>query len=321
MISLTILARRYFAAPSLPSASALLSQLKNSYFRNLPKQPVFKKKAPGYMVLGNCPVFMPQSVRLSPEQKCMLGSLLQAEGNWCSINTYDNQGFTWGMGFSNNGDLPKVLKVWFQHCPDAERSLKRLGFVFVSTQHGPTLSRATINDLRGQRIEWRSLYNMLDPQSFTEELDKKRAVRRRDTFINAQLKQLLRSGWGALAIPDYAENWPLDMLIAGAHLTHWMRLLSWHRNIKDYSKCHNVAELLDAAYSLLGQKGLCGVALDETSGCVIVPFIPGLNRIRSWALGTFMTGHLRPAPRMPKDKVLFTTAVDNVYRCYNSSTT
>lgn len=267
------------------------------------------------MVLGNCPVFIPQSVRLSPEQKCMLGSLLQAEGNWCSINTYDNQGFTWGMGFSNNGDLPKVLKAWFQHCPDAERSLKRLGFVFVPTQNGPTLSRTTINDLRKQRIEWRSLYNILDPKSFTEEPDKQRTVRRRNTFINAQLEQLLSRGSGALAIPDYAKGWPLDMLIAGAHLTHWMRKLSWHVNVNDYARCDNVTKLLNTAYRILAKKRLCGVKLDESNECVIVPFASGLNRIRSWALGTSMTDSFRPAPSKPENKVLFATPVSNVYRC------
>jgi len=258
-------------------AQALLEKLRKRFNQSVAGPSNLQKYRGGYIYYGRTKTFIPEHSGLSLEQKCMLGSLICAEGNWSSINTYDDQGFTLGIGFSAMGDLPKVLEFWFTDDPSAKSELESLDICFTPIRKG------------GLGANWEDV--RLQPEDLKKIIRICESPIHNSKFVNAQLKCLLSDEKSALRIPDYAKNWDLNMLIAGVHLSHWMRRLNWNIQTDLYKNCLDVADVLSCAYNRLGINNSRAVKC-HTNGCFVVPYQYGIGRIKTWGNGEQMIKEL-----------------------------
>ncbi|HEX2915923.1 MAG TPA: hypothetical protein VH186_34495 [Chloroflexia bacterium] len=71
-----------------------------------------------------------ENVSANDKEKATLSAIaeeLKSEGGFNSINTYDNQGLTWGKGFAAGGKLGDLLQEYFKLVPGARAEFYKMG--------------------------------------------------------------------------------------------------------------------------------------------------------------------------------------------------
>ena len=150
---------------------------------------------------------------------------LDLEGSASAINTYDDQLFTWGKGWSAKTTLPAIADAFFAADPGAKNELLEAGFthtggkwLFVSlTEERVLEDNAALSAFRGD-IKFSSLVAHLveDPAH-------------QQQMVNAQWSALSTGGHAGDVPRTIRQAWPGGWSTAavrfGAHCVHWGR--SW----------------------------------------------------------------------------------------------
>lgn len=191
---------------------------------------------------------------------------LQGEGGYSSINSYDNQKFTWGRGFSALGALPKVLKTVFA---DAKLSATFLSygirytteFEIVNTQsQGIATGAEALNELSKNRSLLGVFVHVAEDTSAEPGSDSPA-----QKVADAQWDQLEA---GPLHAPDFVHAWKEDRLVAFvAHLVHWLPKVRWSH----FAAVTDIAGALDTWLQHIGtvdkitHKAGCGAIVISNS--------------------------------------------------------
>ena len=207
---------------------------------------------------------------LTNDQQIVLASLLNSEGNWTSINTWDGEGFTFGPGLSvRGGYYKKAMSLWFKYNPGVKNELIKNG-----------LDPNRISDLQ-------YLQNL---RSNKQKLMALRAIGEDPKFSNALVKaevEVLTGPKGALNFPEFTKGWAINCLIAGSQLTHWRPNSGWFVNPNDFRSLGNkpsVAEVITLFYSEAARlDGQC--VKKQPSGCWLVSYDEGISRFSNWFHG------------------------------------
>ncbi len=141
------------------------------------------------------------------------------EGGLDGINTYDDQIFTWGKGFSG-GDLKEVMRTMFKEDPEAEKLLLRAGIALVGDTWMVVNNATGGVETGNNALRLLQYDNKLLSVFITLGSDPKHAQH----AANAQWAYMKdRTG----KVPKYAMNWPDDTIRLAAHLSHWMEHYGW----------------------------------------------------------------------------------------------
>lgn len=188
---------------------------------------------------------------------------LEKEGGYSSINSYDNQKFTWGRGFSALGDLPKVLKTVFA---DAKLSATFLShgiryttqFEIVDTQNQSIVTGAdALNELSKNQSLLGVFVHVAEDTSAEPGSDSPA-----QKVADAQWDQLEA---GPFRAPDFVHAWKDDRLVAFvAHLVHWLPKVPWSR----YAAVTDIAGALDTWLQHIGTVG--GITHKAGCGAVVI---------------------------------------------------
>ncbi len=181
----------------------------------------------------------------SKQQQAVI-SELTSEGGWTSINTYDNQVFTFGRGFAAFGTLPQLLEEWFQD-DNIANEFKKYGVTLngthiqvVDTEKGKVVTDKEAYQYIKEHIELQYLFvNIGEDPEYIQSL------------IDAQYTVL--STDGACVIPGFAANWEPEACQAAAHIQHWLPAIGWKTNNSAYKKCQNSVDVVRTAYTLMGK--------------------------------------------------------------------
>jgi hypothetical protein len=152
---------------------------------------------------------------------------LDLEGSASAVNTYDDQVFTWGKGWSAKTTLPAIADAFFAADPGARNELMEAGFTHRAAEN-----------------KW--LFVSLDQQCVLEGIPALEAFRKDRKFVgllahlveDPQHQQaMVDAQWGALsktgnagAVPAAIRSawpsvWTTTAVRFGAHCVHWG--LSW----------------------------------------------------------------------------------------------
>lgn len=168
----------------------------------------------------------PESRRSSTQRiDLLVWKEVGSEGGASSINTWDDQIFTWGKGWSSVGALQQVLARLFKLSPRAQEALLSAGvalegrrWLAVDTQAGRVVTDEAARRLLARDERLLSLFVILgeDPPYAGPSLE-------------AQWAQL-RDNAGA--VPSYANTWSDEAIRLGVHLSHWLPVGGWRS--RDY---------------------------------------------------------------------------------------
>lgn len=254
---------------------------------------------------------------ITPEEQCLITSLLNTEGRWCSLNTYDDQIFTLGPGFAQTGKELGIMLFGIKHSIDklpnsnmskAEWDLRhKAGLEIKYTPEGTCYlamlgeNRPCYSNIRKNKTVLSNMISVLE--------------KHRSTIIEAVCFALLKPGstidrvtkfgeehWKSKIQelhPEYSEkdlqHELLKMEIAAMHLAHW-RPSSGFTNghwSQFYQYCGSVAQVIILAYTIMDYQDAVSVKRkphvqkfgDAMSCAGIIPYNQCVERMNNWYLG------------------------------------
>lgn len=257
------------ASASADTKKAICSQIET----NRSKTPVsmLHARGSGNMYNGKNPARPKKQVAIEKQDKksdadrvkLIISKELEGEGGYSSINTYDNQKFTFGRGFAVGGGLPKVMKQLFAD-PALSAAFLRCGINFASALEVVDTKSQTILTAAAAVNELQS--NKQLQGVFVEIAEDTSAAPGEDSsaqkVADAQWDALESTAFNA---PSFVYSWKEDRLIAlAAHLVHWLPKVKWSH----YESASDVAGVLDAWLANIGIVN--GITRKTDSGAYII---------------------------------------------------
>jgi hypothetical protein len=148
---------------------------------------------------------------------------LDLEGSASSVNTYDNQKFTWGKGWSALSTLPAIVERFFTTDPGAKQELMEAGFTYRSAEsvwlfvdlgaQAVLVGNAALDAFKADRKFVNLVTHLVeDPEH-------------QQSMVNAQWAEL-SSGGRAGDVPAavrsaWPATWPTESVRFAAHCVHW----------------------------------------------------------------------------------------------------
>jgi hypothetical protein len=171
-------------------------------------------------VQGTADTSTPQGKRKQAEQ--WIWEELRFEGSSASINAYDTQMVTWGRGLgAATGGLNTAMNDLFKD-PEIAAAFKEVG---VSFENNTWLA---INTLTGAVEEGRNALAIMqtDPHILAAMIAIGENPNFKQKVGDAQWKGI--KAIGTAKVPDYALDWPKEIIQWVAHITHWGPAYGWH---------------------------------------------------------------------------------------------
>jgi hypothetical protein len=213
---------------------------------------------------------------------------LDLEGSASAVNTYDNQLFTWGKGWSAKTTLPPIAQAFFAADPGAKQELMEAGFTYsankwlwVDTDHGWVVEGDASNG-------WEALTAFRSDKKFVGLLAHLVEDPAHQQFMVDAQWAVLRTGGHAGEIPASIRGaWPATWTTAavrfGAHCVHWG--MSWGQVERTGPR---LPDLIAWISRIKGSR-------DATTGAVIVNGWAS-QTIRHFAHGSAQRQMTAPAP-------------------------
>ncbi|MCQ2209226.1 MAG: hypothetical protein MJZ34_02930 [Paludibacteraceae bacterium] len=239
----------------------------------------------GYMYLGKRVPYSEELREQLAHRFFEFLSLQKVEGSITSINTYDDQMFTLGLGFSAKGQLPKVWRKLVASDPEIVDELKQKIDLTINSD-GSVKYRGVKNNqaydlLRDQLDDLVKLVNVLESDKHIQKL--------LDAEIAVIDDNLLKD------LPDYVEKWSLTARLIVLHMGHWLQSLRVQTNTNDFRKCRNTLDVILTCYSLLADspynrkynrlRAYPATYDGLYNSAWTVPYSYGVRRILSWIGG------------------------------------
>lgn len=198
-----------------PSAAALTPEQQDQveYIRRrravAARIPGMREHKPGFEYDGT-PSKDPQPTgRVAGTAKDAMWQEIAGEGAVSSVNTYDNQRFTWGRGWSAQTTLPAIIDRFFASDPAARLELLEAGFthrdgkwLFVRTSDGRVLEDNDALDAFKADSQFLSLIANLSEDP-------------------AHHQQLTDAQWASTSVPAAVAGWDATSVRFGAHCAQW----------------------------------------------------------------------------------------------------
>ncbi len=139
------------------------------------------------------------------------------EGSVSAINTYDDQLFTWGTGWSGLGALPRVMDRLVKISPTVVKVLNACGVEYLGSGEWKVLKDDGTVAAQGKKDALNAIRS--DPRLLALFVHLAEDQMTRDAVIEAQLQAFV-SGAGTLAKSDQIHTQALYNFVT--HLKHWL---------------------------------------------------------------------------------------------------
>jgi len=153
--------------------------------------------------------------------KAAIWKELAAEGSSAAINTYDNQRFTWGRGWSALSTLPKLVQGYFKADPQLRQELMEAGFTNDGAAKAPGDSWLFVDVERGVVLEGKAALEALQTnRKFANVLieiaeDDEHLQKMVDTqFEQIKYPKAFEEQWNA-------QKWTEETARFAFHCAHW----------------------------------------------------------------------------------------------------
>lgn len=192
----------------------------------LPSEPKLTRSGKGYIDTGHDPVFIAwlkgylaqKADAASGEAKratLAFTALQDREGSTAAINTWDNQIFTWGTGFSGLGTLPMVMSRLVASSPAAVKRLADCGVKYLGAGNW-SIDDGAGHVVTGKAPAMEAIRASIPLQNLFIALAKEPATR--EAVVDAQLGVFLASS-GSFPSSTTIATQALYTFVS--HLKHW----------------------------------------------------------------------------------------------------